>query len=87
MLGAVIMIALFPGIWGKWHVIFIHLITYVFMICFGSLVYYLCFYDLFLPINQGILSTESGQRALTSFDSYERSLIEASILLFIMSTF
>jgi hypothetical protein len=41
---------------------------------------YLCVYDLFLLLNQGILSTESGQRALMSFDSYERSLIEASIL-------
>ena len=57
------------------------------MLSSGSIVYYLCFYDLFHPINQGILSTESGQRALTSFDSYERSLIEASIFLFIISTF
>lgn len=31
---------------------------------------------------QGILSTEKGQRALLSFDSYERSLIQVSAILF-----
>lgn len=31
------------------------------------------------PPEQGILSTERGQRALLSFGSYERSLIEVHI--------
>lgn len=56
-------------------------------LCSGSLVWYLCFYDLFLSLNQGILSTERGQRALMSFDSYERSLIEVSIVLLLCSGF
>lgn len=33
-------------------------------------------------LEQGILSTEKGQRALLSFDSYERSLIQVSAVLF-----
>lgn len=36
---------------------------------------------MFLVLKQGILSTERGQRAILSFDSYERSLIEVMLFL------